>query len=470
MASLNDMLITARSGVLTHQERLAVTSHNISNADTPGYHRQQVAVEANPPNEPNLYDARNYATGTGVRVADVVRVYNRMRETALLEQTSSYQGSDTLAGSLNDLEGLLSGSTSGSLDTLLQNFGDAWSDVANSPGTLAERGVLLERADALADQLNLLSARLTRYRAGIADGGAGPAFTGLVPSIVSEINDLATRVQALNARIATSEAQGNSAGDLMDQRDSLLSSLSEKVGFTLAANGDVSVGGQLLVSGDGTIRHDLTLLDAGGQPIQVRLNGRAVAASGGSLGGWIAAAGRADDLQARLDKLAGTLVAEVNASHASGYDLDGNAGTAFFTGTGAANIAVAISDPRLVAAANTVQDPGPPPAPNTGDGANALELAQLFGQALAGLDGQTFSEYHAQTLSGLGASVQTAQGLADDGLAVVNVLKDSIQSESGVSLDEEMVDMLASQRAYQAASRLITTIDGMLDTVINKMA
>ena len=107
--------------------------------------------------------------------------------------------------------------------------------------------------------------------------------------------------------------------------------------------------------------------------------------------------------------------------------------------------------------------------PNAGDGANALELAGLFTQPLAALNGQTFNAFCAESSAQLGGAIQTAQDRADDGLAVVNMLKDSIQSESGINLDQELVDMLTSQRAYQAASRLLNVVDGMLDTIINRM-
>ncbi len=469
MASLSEILITGRSAVLTHQERLAVTSHNIANADTAGFHRQRVSLTTNPPTVPTKYTTRKYVEGTGVRVADVIRVYNRMKETALLERTSSYEGHQTLADALGEMEGLLGAGHDGSLDSLMRSFSTAWSEVSSTPDGLAERSVLLQRATALAEHFNLLSTRLTAYRTGIADGGVGPDFTGTVPAIVDEVNDLASRIQDLNVQITMCRGQGISANDLQDQRDRLLTELSERVAFTLEPNDDVTVDGQLLVSGNGQVRNELTLVNADSDPLEFSLDGAAVSMGGGSLGGWTTAASQAEYLLARLDTLAGTLITEVNAVHVSGYDLDGNLGLDFFTGTGAADIAVAVLDPRLVAAANTLHDPGPPPIPNVADGGNALEIAALFSQDFPGLENLTFNGYHGHTMVGLGAYIQSTENAADDGLAVVNMLKDSIQSESGVSLDDELVDMMAAQRAYQAAVRLVNAADGLLDVVINRM-
>ncbi len=469
MSSLNNMLITAQSGVLTQQDRLATISHNIANVDTPGYHRQRAILQTAPPNVPNKYTTNRYVEGTGVRIANIVRVYNRMKETALLEQTSSYEEFETLANSLSDMEGLMNAGGNGALEGLLQDFGDAWADIVNDPDNLAERSVLLERATTLAGHLNQLSGRLTFYRAGIAAGGAGPDFSGLAPSTVEEVNDIATRLQDLNRRVRSCVGQDISANDLQDQRDTLLNELSQRIGFEFSPEDDVTIDGQLLVSGDGVTLNELSVTDADANPIEFSLDGAAVTIEGGSLAAWTTAASRVEDVLARLDTLAATLITEINALHITGYDLNGEIGLDFFTGTGAADIATAISDPRLVAAANTLHDAGPPVVPNVGDGANALEIVGLFTEDLAALGSQTFNAYHAQTMTDLGADLQTARGLADDGLAVVNMLKDTIQTESGVSLDEEMIAMVSAQRAYQAAARLVNVIDGMMDTVINTM-
>ena len=476
MASLSDMMIIARSGVLTHQERLAVISHNIVNVDTEGYTRQKAVLGTNPPNQPTRYSTRNYDTGTGVRIEDVVRTYSGMKESTLLSQLSDYNLHSQLANALPELEALIQGDGDASLSTCLQEFWTAWQDVATNPDNVAMRNVLLEKSGALADQFNELATRLDNYSGGIADG-AGPDYTGIVPTIADEINTIASEIQSLNQRITIATNQGVNANDLMDQRDTLIRSLSEKTNISVDADKTVTIDGQVLVSGDGAIRNDLTV--TGTSPISLAIDGVNVNITSGELGGWLQTATIADTLRTDLDAMANELATQVNALHTTGYDLDGNLGVDFFTGTGADGIAVntllynesnpLLNNPRMVAAAATLYDAGPPAVPNTGDGAIALAIADLCDTDVAALGDLTFSEYYTNLLTTLGTDIETEQALADNGESVVNTLLNAIQSESGVNLDEEMIDMISAQRAFEAASRLVVTIDDMMDVIINRM-
>ncbi len=482
MASLNDALTIARSGVLTHQERMAVISHNIANVDTKGYHRQRAVLGTNPPNEPNLYVARRYSIGTGVRVVDVVRLTDTLTESRVRGELSNYGLHDQLAASLGDIEALLNGDEDAALAARLQEFWTAWQDLANNADRLAFRDVVIGRGIALTEQLNLLASRLSDYRTSIAAGGAGPDFTGQVATTVKEINQQAAQVQDLNRKIAFAAAAGQNANDLCDRRDQLIRELAEKVNLTVATDYTLTIDGQLLVSGDGLTRNELQITNTAAVPITFALAGNPVNINGGRLGGYVEAAGVIDGLLTRLDTLASELVTQVNAIHSaagSAYDLDGNPGIAFFTGTTAATIALnpLIHDPanpnndnpRLIAAANTVHDPGPPVVPNVGDGGNALEIADLCRALIPGLGNQTFGSYWSAALSNLGDRVADEQALADDADKVIQMLDASIQSTDGVNLDEELVEMLSAQRAFEASSRVITTVNEMLDVVINRM-
>ena len=476
MASLTDILTIARSGVLTHQERLAIISHNIANVDTEGYTRQKAVLGTNPPNQPTRYSTRNYDVGTGVRIEDVVRAYSGMKEGTLLTQLSDYNLHSQLANALPELEALIQGDGDASLATCLQEFWTAWQDVATNPDNIAMRNVLLEKSGALADQFNELATRLDNYRSGIVDG-AGPDFSGIVPDMADEINTLASQIQSLNQKIAIATNQGVNSNDLMDQRDTLIRSLAEKTNISVAADKTITIDGQILVSGDGSIRNDLTVNST--NPITLSLDGVDVSITSGELGGWLQTTAIVDTLRTDLDAMANEVATQVNALHTTGYDLDGNLGVDFFTGTGADGIAVntllydatnpLLNNPRLVAAAATVYDAGPPAIPNTGDGAIALAIADLCDADLAALNDLTFNEYYTNLLSTLGTDINTEQALADNGESVINTLLNAIQSESGVSLDEEMIDMISAQRAFQASSRVVTTVDDMLDVVINRM-
>jgi len=477
MASLNDALIIGRSGVLTHQERLNVISHNIANVDTPGFHRQRAVLAVNPPQRPNLYQTRNYDIGTGVRVDDVVRDFNHLLEKTMLKEISVYEKNAQMATALGNLEGLLNAGPEDALSMAMREFWTGWQDLANNADDTAFRQVVIERAITLVGQLNNTADRLQEYRTGIAAGGVGPDFTGVLPYQVEEVNSMATRIADLNQRITSSEGQGINCNDLKDTRDNLMVELNKLVNTTQATDGTVTIDGQVLISADGATVNTLMIMDADSNPIQLSLDGAAVSITGGSIGGWIETATFCEYFSAQLDVLAGAMISEVNALHTSGYDLDGNDGLEFFTGTTAADIALntlihdpanpAMDNPRLIAAANTLHEAGPPRIPNVGDGGNALEIADLCYSDLAALGDMTFNEFYAAMVGDLGAAVQTAETLAGDGASVIGMLQDAIQAESGVNLDEELIELLKAQRAYQAAARIITTVDEMIQTILS---
>jgi flagellar hook-associated protein 1 FlgK len=477
MASLNDAFYIARSGVLTHQERLAIISHNIANVDTKGYHRQKALLATNPTQNPNLFITREYTLGTGVKVDDVVRVRDEMREKVLLSQSSDLAMHQQLADSLGDIEALMNGLGETSLTNRLQEFWSAWQDLANNADRMAFRSTLLETSVSLTDQLNLMSQRLSDYRDGIAAGGAGPDFTGAAATAVKNVNSLATRIQDLNRRITSMNNSGYNPNDLEDQRDLLIRELGDTLNISVGPNYTITVDGQTLISGDGTVRNTLALTDTA--TMQFTLGGTAVAINDGKLGGMVETISIIDAMSTNLDTLATELMTAVNTVHLSGYDLEGNPGIEFFTGTGAADISVnpllhdptnsLLDHPEMIAAATTVDDPGPPVVPNVRDGSNALAIADLSRAKIAGLNNQTFGDYFSNLMSSLGARIEDEQNLVTDGQAVVDMLEGAIQSQSGVNMDEELMEMISAQRAYQAASRLLTTIDGLMDVVINRM-
>ena len=126
-----------------------------------------------------------------------------------------------------------------------------------------------------------------------------------------------------------------------------------------------------------------------------------------------------------------------------------------------------LNNPRLIAAANTLHDAGPPPVPNVLDGDNALEIADLNYTDIAGLGNQTFNEFFGTMQSELGARIQTEEDLVTDGAAITAMLEAAIQSETGVNLDEEMMEMIAAQKAFDASARIVTVVDEMMSLIIH---
>jgi flagellar hook-associated protein 1 FlgK len=156
------------------------------------------------------------------------------------------------------------------------------------------------------------------------------------------------------------------------------------------------------------------------------------------------------DYVSRLDTLAVEVRDAVNAQHQAGFDLAGNPGTAFFTGDSAATLQVAVTDPDLVAASGV-------PGGNL-DASNADAFANLH----AG------DESYRRLINDFGTEVASTRRVADNHQVLTDQVDGAREALSGVNLDEEMVNMLAHQRAYEAAARVMTTLDSVLDTLINR--
>jgi flagellar hook-associated protein 1 FlgK len=476
-------MVIARSAILAHQDRLAVISHNIANVNTPGYHRQRALLETNPPIQSTMLETRRYDVGTGVRVADVVRVYDRMKEMLLLDEQSSAASHGASRDALQVLESIVGGAGEAALGTQMDRFWSAWQDLANHSDDLAYRGVLVERAVAMTDSLREARGRIANFRNELAGGDAVSGFTGLLATDVDAVNSIAANIQSVNQRLSLTLSMFGS-GDLRDQRDQLISELGKQIDIAVDTAGNVTVDGQLLVSADGLTLNALSITDVSAG-VQLELDGAAVTATGGRIGAWTAVLGIADSAAQGLDVFAAELIAQVNAVHNSdlsttgdAYDLDGNRSTIdFFTGTSATDIAIntAICDPadpldrhpERIAAAATRFSAGPPPVPNAGDGAKALEIADLASVRRATLANQTFGGFLAAQAAAVGAQLQEETALAGDGDLIVQMLTDAVQGESGVNLDEEMVEMLTAQRAYESAARLFSTLDELMNTIIN---
>jgi flagellar hook-associated protein 1 FlgK len=167
-------------------------------------------------------------------------------------------------------------------------------------------------------------------------------------------------------------------------------------------------------------------------------------------------------LRDNLNTLAANLITAVNTIHATGFNLDGIKANNFFTGTNAGNIQVnnlLLDNPGLVQASGS--------AAAVGDNTAMLALAQLGSQSQATLSNQTFSQSYGQTVASLGQALSSVNNQQADQQVVQNLLQKQRDSFSGVSLDEEMTNLIKYQKAFQASARLINTINQMLDTVLN---
>jgi flagellar hook-associated protein 1 FlgK len=289
----------------------------------------------------------------------------------------------------------------------------------------------------------------------------------------TDVNTTATQVAQLNQAITVANQSGQPSNELADQRDLMVMHLSVLTGATATTrdNGsvDVSLGGSGLVNGAsarqvtviGASRLDQVATDP--VALQWTDSGAMVGTDSGQVASMLKTLNTTlPSYTSGVDTVAAALADTINAQHAAGYDLTGAPGGALFVSSDgqpltAANITVGITDPILVAAASTSNGSGG----GTLDGGNADTLANL-----ATTTGSADKVYR-QLVVSLGVDAQAADRRAGIQNSLTDDVDSARQGQSGVNLDEEMTNLMAFQRAYQAASKVINTIDSCLDTLIN---
>jgi flagellar hook-associated protein 1 FlgK len=332
-------------------------------------------------------------------------------------------------------------------------------NLANDPSSLSERQIVVSKAAQLATQFNQTDGRIAAVQ---------NALNGTLNGDVTQANQLLADIAKLNQEIGIAQTNGGAPNDLLDTRQDKIEQLSEliKVDVSSGSNGalNISVNGTSLVT-DIQVADTLETYDAGSGQLLLRTQTGGVPLNpvSGAMQGIIAVRdGALADVRSSINSLAATLISEVNQIHTAGYGLADSTGANFFNGSSAADIQVnnaLLNNPSLVQASGAAGAPG--------DNQTALALAQLSSKSIAGLSNQTFNQSYTQAVTALGQAAASINCQVDDQKVVTNMLTKQRQSLSGVSLDEEMANMLTYQRAYQASSKIITTVDEMLSTLIN---
>jgi flagellar hook-associated protein 1 FlgK len=462
MAGLSDLLSLSGNALRAHQSQISVHSNNIANVNTEGYSRRTQELSA-----AGSYDG----LGMGVQTGDVTRYYNAIGTAALLQEQSTASYHTDVASYLSELEALVGG-TVGSLDSAIEDFQNALQEVVASPEDLAARTVLLQRASTMASEFN----QVDGYVQGIAIGD-NPVL-GSTSDIIADINSIAERLQMLNEDITRAQNMNRSVPDMLDERDALVRELSTLVNIEISPDYTVRIGGQTLVSADGVTRRELNI---SGPNNTFSLGGTSVtsAIAGGKLAALVSVQETATTLRGRIDSLASTLIAETNAIFDNAYNLNGESpselGYTFFNGPNSQQMSVdtTLYDPTnplnarpdLVAVAATRATAG---IPNPGDSTAGQAMYDLLQAPQTTLGGQTISSYWTQVEATLGGAIREAEQLASTSQKVVDMLDGSMQSVSGVNLDEELINLTTAQRAYEAAARVMSTASNLLDILINQ--
>ncbi len=455
MSGLLAALNSGKSSLFTNQKLIEIAGNNISNVNTPGYSRQKGVINSQPSLEIN-----GYFVGMGTRVDDIVREHDVFITNQLQAKNSTLGEENAKSIPLTELESIFNISEQ-NLATEIDRFFDAWQELASNPGGQVERDIVMQQADKLAGAFSNTSLDLDKTRNDI---------NSTLTSKIDSINLKLTEVAELNGRISDIEATGHTANAFHDRRDLLLRELSHSLGIQSYKenNGMITVtlpGGLPLVQ----LTEALELQSvevAGNIQFQLQYNNSTFNANLNNFGGEFKGLLSVRDqlipsLKSSLDTMAYTMVSEVNTQHQAGRGLDDNTHLFFdalATETNASlNLSLAVQNTNELAA-------GTSSAP--GDNANALLIAALRNNKMVG-NTDTLAEAYGKITATVGIeSRQNKLSLegTEDALIQLENLREGV---SGVSLEEEMINLIQYQAGFQASSKFLSIVDEMLDSLLS---
>lgn len=501
-----------KRSIMTHQSALNITGHNVANVNTPGYTRQSPNIVTSPPWHTPVLTGNSQVGqfGTGVDVISIDRLRDRFLDDQIRNETRTLGYWDSMQESLSRLEVILNEPSSDGLRGVMDQFWESWQDLSAHPESESVRSVVTQRGMALAEAFNHTYRQLKELR---EDANAS------IRVKVDEINSIAQQLSDLNKQILSISVAGKEPNDLLDKRDLLLDQLAsiadikvyeqrniidESTGAVKRFSGMITVqlGGRSLVQGTDYHRLD-TQADLESMNMVVWEDTRVKAdIQGGELRGLLDVRGKTlwetgpseykeliPNLINDLNRMAKTIIMTTNDLHRTGYSLNNQTATAdgtnffnqpadpsaptikwaeYFSVTSAI-----IDDPKNIAAAATATwDAGN--KINFGDGGIALQIARLKHLGYSGADASliqnvTVDDFWRAVCAFIGVDSQEASRMARNQETLLGELENKRQSLSGVSLDEEMTNMIKFQHAYNAASRFITVIDEAIDVIVNRM-
>lgn len=446
-----------RRALNANQAGISITGQNIANVNTQGYSRRGLQLAEASPN-----NFGGFSIGAGVTIAGVQSFRDRFIQSRIQTETGIAGRLTAQRDALAPVESALQGSENGGLQNALSGFFGAFRDLEANPDSVPLRAIVAQKAAGVAAAFQGTRNRLDQIRRG-ADGD--------IRATVDQVNTLSSQVAELNKQIKLNQTAGGDASGLIDQRTELVNQLSELTGARTTDNIDgtvsVTIGeGRAIVSGDRAFT-----LNAGNTPplglAEITINGEPAAFDEGKIRGLQNAVAFTTTQIDSLDGVAAAFVERVNTLHESGTDLDGNPGINLFNNGApvtAANISVnsrIVADPRLVVASPLAQ-PGQ-------TGTVAGEIANLLTDTnnTVGSRSGSFNSIFGSMIADAGEQVRIAEnGLETQGVILSQAIaqRDSI---SGVSLDEEAINLMQYQRAFEAAARFLKVADEMTQTILS---
>jgi len=449
--SIGRIFDISRRSLATYQRALDVTSHNIANADNTNYSRQIVSFSAEKPNASN-----GTLLGFGVTMDDVQRAKNNLVENQIRANNTYYSTNDEKSQLLTQIEGLFGEPSDTGVSNLTTSFLNSWQELAVTPNSMSLRYNVIRSANQLSSKIQSISQGLDTLKTDILDE---------TKAKVDLLNTTLTNIQSLNAQIFEQKNLGYTPNDLMDKRDAAINDLSKmaniSVSYDASNTANISVGGVFAVDKSNVNTFSMKVIDgemtlvSGSQELKAQLNGGTLSSMMDVYSNSI------PEYQTKLDDYVNALVTSVNNLHTKGSTLDTppQTGIKFFDDYKSGKLQVnsqIINNPNKIA----ISADG-----TSGNGTIAQSIADLSSANI--LNGTTLSNNYSNMISQLGTETLTAQQNADSGNLILQQLEQQKASYSGVSVDEEMTNVIKFQRSYDASAKLIKVADDMLQTLLN---
>jgi len=454
----------ARNAMRTARAGAEVSGNNLANAANPAYARQRVKL-----NSSVTIPTDKGPQGSGAEVARLEQMRDKVLDKTIISEKSITEYLSAKQSFLRRAEASLGQTIDNqSIDPNSSGYGvaEGMNELFNSfqalsaaPTSTAERQTVIFNAQKISDKFNSIDRRLGDLRTSI---------NAEVEDHVSAVNSRLQEVAIIAVNLGNIEMVDGSANEVRDALQSNMEDLAEFANISTTTNKDgelsLFIDGVQMISDNVLIEAAKLHTDSNGMHFMAaQSSGNIINLKSGHLKGLIDARDSSiADLQTNVNTLATQLITEVNALHRGGYDLDGNTGQDLFTGTGASDMganANIVSDPRQLQGSSS--------ATESGNNDVLRDIAALSTTTLTGLTGMTFNEYYGNTVSRFGQDISLTTAQLEDQRTVQKMMEKQRESVMGVSVDEEIANLVVYQRAFQASAKLLTTMDGLMRDVLN---
>ena len=447
------------------QKALEVISHNIANINTDGYKKQDVVLKTTQPEGiPQINRSISAGQlGSGVFVSEIKRMYDQYIERELNNELQNNGKWEAGIKSFEQIETILDETSDNGLRKMMDDYWNSLEDLGASPENYSVRKSLVENTKSLCSLFRSKYEKLQKLRQDINTE---------IELKIKDINNLASQIKDLNKLIKEISISQDNPNDLMDQRDSLINQLNKIINIDVKETSfnqvDIFIGGTAIVRENNNFMVDASLnAETGFYDIKWSDTNRPVEVKNGELYSLLNFRDvYIPDIMNKLDNLANFFIIQTNNIHKAGFGLDGTStGYDYFVGSSAADINInpdIDSDITLIAASKNPNQPG--------DNSNIIDILNLRNQKILDSNTTKPDDYYNNMIVKIGVEAQQCERERQNSQLLLDKINERKESVSGVSLDEELVNMVKYQHAYNAAAKIINVMDSLFETIIKDLS